>query len=136
MPALEFNPAIRRRVEALGHASPCIREQDEQSLQREFADAHELESALNQVCREHHWTRESDVLADIQDLLAVAAEQHGSIDEAYLKLVIDYAVALNVPRKHALRLAVQEIARGKHPIAKSTLASDWFQAIRARYEGA
>lgn len=134
----EFNVDLSHRIEAIGHPKSCISDADEQALRRDCSanaiDPDTLESTLNFVCRERKWTREADVATDVQDLLAVSVEQNGSIDEASFKLVVDYAVAMSVPRRQALRITVREIAQRKLPVARSALASDWFEAIRSRNE--
>lgn len=91
------------------------------------------EAVLNHFCRERQWTREREIIQDLEDTLDEATKDDGAIDKGEFEHCVNYAVNMNMPRKRALELAVKFIGDRGLKIKKKFLKGDWFAPIRDQY---
>jgi hypothetical protein len=69
----------------------------------------QAEAMLNHRCRKNKWTRESGIAFDLRIILDEATKDDGVIDKKEFDHAIGFAVALRMPRKHAIHLACKMV---------------------------
>lgn len=128
---------LRERAAAGGRQDGWVPAEEEARLLGEAGAAgvpeEDAEAVLHAVCREHGWARESELTADLGDLLETAASSEDGLDEELFDLAVDYAASLGMPRKRALGRCVRVVVEGGLPVKTGLLAGDWFEALRRQY---
>jgi hypothetical protein len=92
-----------------------------------------VEAVLNQMCQSNSWTRELDIIDDVRDQLEEATKDDGVIDQREFEHCINYAVAMNMPRRRAMELSVEFIQANRLSIKKARFRKDWFEPLRQQY---
>ena len=63
----------------------------------------QAEAMLNHRCKQHKWTRESEITYYLQVMLEKASERDGAISKDQFDRVVEFAVAVRMPRRDAIR---------------------------------
>jgi hypothetical protein len=138
MATYENIETIRKQIEAAGGPDRYIDEQEEKEIYQKGeglgVDRATVEALLNQMCRDHRWTRELDVVPDLYDQLEEATKDDGVIDQKEFEHCVNYAVAMNMPRKRAMQLSVKFIQDNQLAIKKGWFGKDWFEPLRRQYQ--
>jgi hypothetical protein len=131
--------SLRTAVESSGGPDKYIDSDEEASILARGKilglDPHSIEAVVNEMCRERGWTREKDIIADLNDILQEATSDDGAIDQREFEHCVNYAVSMNMPRKRAMELCVQYIVKRRLAIKKKWLGKDWFAPLRSQYMG-
>jgi hypothetical protein len=129
--------ALRREIESYGGPDRYIDEEEEGLVFKKAAkagvDQAAAEALLNQMCIEEGWTREKDIIPDLEDVLEEATRDDGVIDQKEFEHCVNYAVSMNMPRKRAMQLSVKFILDRKLAIKKGWFKKDWFADIQKQY---
>ena len=88
---------------------------------------------LNLMCRDGGWTREMDIIDDLLDMLRETTSDDGAIDQKEWEHCINYAVAMNMPRKRAMQLGVKFVDDNRLKVKKKLFGGDWFKPLREHY---
>lgn len=93
----------------------------------------QTEAMLNHRCKRHSWTRETEVIHYVRIMLEKACAHGGKIRKADFDQVVDFASAVRMPRKHAIRLCCALIKKFQwKPVADGLLDSkDWLNDYEA-----
>ncbi|MFO7902476.1 MAG: hypothetical protein ACQESR_00945 [Planctomycetota bacterium] len=128
---------LRKEIEGAGAPDAYIDEEEERHI---FArgdglgvDRATVEAVLNQICRDNGWIREKDVVPDLHDQLDEATRDDGVIDRREFEHCVNYAVAMNMPRKRAMEVSVKYVEDNKLSIKKGVFRTDWFKPLRDQY---
>lgn len=90
-----------------------------------------IEAVINQMCHDKRWTREKEIVADLNDLLEGTTRDDGAIDKKEFDHCVNFAVSLNMPRRRAVDLAVRYVESNRLKIKKSWFGGDWFAELRS-----
>jgi len=128
---------LRTQIKASGGPDRFIDEVEEKQIfdkGRELGiKASTVEAHLNQLCTDNKWTREKEIIEDINDQLIEATKDDGAIDQKEFEHCINYAILLNMPRKRAMQLSVQFVMKEGLKIKKKWLGKDWFEPLKQKY---
>jgi hypothetical protein len=128
---------LRKEIEASGEVDKYIDADEEKTIYRKGdglgLSSTRVESMLNLMCRDGGWTREIDIIDDLLDLLRETTSDDGAIDQKEWEHCINYAVAMNMPRKRAMQLGVKFVADNRLKIKKKFLGGDWFKPLQEHY---
>ncbi|MDA7928929.1 hypothetical protein N9B54_03115 [Mariniblastus sp.] len=128
---------LRKLIQGFGSSDKYIDQNEEQDVfdkgQSLEIDRATIEAILNQICRDNGWIREKDIVPDIYDQLDEATMDDGVINRKEFDHSINYAVAMNMPRKRAMQLSVKYVLDKRLAIKKPFLGRDWFEALRRQY---
>ena len=129
--------ALRKIIEASGGLDRYVDEDEEKTI---FQEGEKLglvqpsvANILNQICRRNQWTRELDIKNDLRDQLDETIVDDGSIDQGEFEHCVNYAVAMNMPRRRATELCVRYVTAKNLKIKKPWLGKDWFALLRKQY---
>jgi hypothetical protein len=137
MSSRESLAALRTEIEVFGGPDKYI-DADEEAQVFERAktlgiERPTAEALLNQMCLDGNWTREQEIVNDLQDLLDEAAKG-GAISKGDFEHCVNYAVSMNMPRRDAMQCAVKHIKSRSLNIKKGWIGKNWFEEIRRQYE--
>lgn len=139
MSLAESIKTLQKRIQGFGSSDRYIDHDEEQDVfekgQSLGIDRATVDAILNQICRDNGWIREKDIVPDIYDQLDEATMDDGVIDRKEFDHSINYAVAMNMPRKRAMQLSVKYVLDKRLAIKKSFLGQDWFEPLRRQYPG-
>lgn len=129
---------LRKQIQGAGGPDRYIDAEEERAV---FAkgeslevDAATIEAVLNQMCRDNGWTRELDIIPDLHDQLEEATKDDGVIDQKEFEHSVNYAVAMNMPRKRAMQLSIKFIQDNRLAIKRGFFGKNWFEPLRRQYE--
>lgn len=134
---------LRNEIASCGGPDKYLDEDEERSLferaLKAGLDQDSIESVINQMCRDKGWTREKEIVLDLNDLLEGTTKDDGAIDNKEFDHCVNFAVNLNMPRRRAVELAVRFVERHQLKIKKSGFTwfgggADWFEPLRKRRE--
>ena len=138
MVSIENIETLRKQIEGAGGPDRYVDEEEEKNIsdkgQTLGIDQTTIEAVLNQMCRDNEWTREKDVIADLYDQLDEATKDDSVVDQKEFEHCVNYAVAMNMPRKRAMQLSVKFIQDNRLDIKKGLFRKDWFDPLRRRYQ--
>jgi len=132
---------LRNEIAACGGPDKYLDGDEERHLfDRSLAaglDRDSIESVINQMCRDQGWTREKEIVPDLNDLLEGTTRDDGAIDKKEFDHCVNFAVSLNMPRRRAVELAVRFVENHHLKIKKSGMnwlgmGTDWFEPLRHR----
>jgi hypothetical protein len=130
---------LRSRIEASGEPDAYIDSDEEADIFRRGEslglNRREVEAALHELCREHGWTRESELMKDLRDHLIAAARVDQVVSQKEFNHCVNYGVAMRMPRKRALTLCVRLVLEKEMRIKRSWLGfgPDWFGPLKRLY---
>ncbi len=128
---------LRKQIEGAGGPDKYIDEEEEKDVfdkgKALDVDQATVEAVLNQMCRDAGWTREKDVIPDLYDQLDEATMDDGVIDQKEFEHSVNYAVAMNMPRKRAMQLSVKYVQDKRLAVKKPFFGKDWFGPLRREY---
>ena len=125
--------SLRTEIEGFGGPDKYI-DADEEAQVFEHAKSLGIErptaeALLNQMCLDGGWTREQEIVNDLQDLLDEAARR-SAISKGDFEHCVNYAVSMNMPRRDAMELSVKYIKSQSLTIKKGFFGKNWFEQIR------
>lgn len=93
----------------------------------------QAEAMLNHRCKQHKWTRESEITYYLRVMLEEATKDDGQIDKKEFDHIIGFAVAVRMPRKDAIRICSKIVRDSGWKTAGEGIFSkrDWLK----EYEG-
>jgi hypothetical protein len=96
-------------------------------------DRDTIEGLINQMCRDNNWTREKEIVSDLNDLLEGTTRDDGAIDKKEFDHCVNFAVSLNMPRRRAIELSARFVKQNKLVIKKSgwMRSVNWFEELLA-----
>ena len=128
---------LRKEIEASGEVDKYIDADEEKAIYSKGdtlgLTSKRVESMLNLMCRDGGWTRELDIIDDLLDILRETTSDDGAIDQKEWEHCINYAVAMNMPRKRAMHLGVKFVSENRLKIKKKLLGGDWFKPLKEHY---
>ncbi len=137
MSSRENLASLRREIDGFGGPDKYIDADEEAQV---FEQAKSLgierptaEALLNQMCLDGGWTREQEIVNDLQDLLDEAGRR-GAISKGDFEHCVNYAVSMNMPRRDAMECSVRYIKSRSLTIKKGWIGKNWFEEIRRQYE--
>ncbi len=129
---------LRKYIEGAGGPDRYVDEEEEQDIfqkgQSLKVDQPTVEAVLNQMCRDNGWTREKEIVADLYDHLDEATKDDGVVDQKEFEHSVNYAVAMNMPRKRAMELSVKFVQDNRLAIKKGFFGKNWFEPLLKQYE--
>ncbi len=128
---------LRKEIEASGAVDKYIDADEEKTIYTKGESlglsSKRVESLLNLMCRDGGWTRELEIIDDLMDMLKETTNDDGAIDQKEWEHCVNYAVAMNMPRKRAMELGVHFVTQNNLKIKKKLLGKDWFQPLKEHY---
>jgi hypothetical protein len=75
----------------------------------------QAEAMLHHRCKQHQWTRESEITYYLQVMLEKACQRDGAISKDQFDRTVGFAVAVRMPRKDAIRTCSRIIREAGWP---------------------
>lgn len=126
--------SLRKEIEASGGPDKYIDVEEEEAIFKKGAslglERNDVESELNQMCLNGEWTRESDIVPDLKDILEESTMDDGAIDKREFEHCVNYGVSMNMPRQDAMRYCVRYIIEKNLKIKKGFFGKDWFTPLK------
>lgn len=93
----------------------------------------QVEAMLNHRCKQHGWTRESDIVYYLGIMLEEATKDDGVIDKKEFDHIINFAVAVRMPRKDAIRTCCRVVRKNGWETANLGILKrhDWLAEYEA-----
>ncbi|MFO7902475.1 MAG: hypothetical protein ACQESR_00950 [Planctomycetota bacterium] len=93
----------------------------------------QAEAMLNHRCKQHEWTRETEITYYLRVMLEEATKDDGVIDKKEFDHIVGFAVAVRMPRKDAIRICCRLVREGGWKTENEGFLkkSDWLK----EYEG-
>ena len=130
---------LRKEIEASGGPDKYIDSEEEAHVFEKGKTLgipkDSVEAILNHMCRSGAWTREFDIVRDLEDMLDEVARKYGGIEQKAFDHCISYGVSMNMPRRRATELSVKYVCKSNFKIKKGLLKGDWFKSLREQYGG-
>ena len=94
----------------------------------------QAEAMLNHRCKQHKWTRESEITYYLRVMLEKACERDGAIGKDQFDRIVGFAVAVRMPRKVAIRTCCKMVRQaGWKTQAEGVIKKrDWFSEYEER----
>ena len=129
--------SLRNQIEASGGNDKYIDEDEEQQIYDKGKnlgiEKSLIDSLINLMCRDGGWTRELDIIDDLFDILNEATSDDQMIDQGEWDHCVNYAVAMNMPRKRVMELGVKFVLEKRLKVKKKMFGKDWFKPLVEHY---